>query len=155
MIAIDGPSGSGKSTLADAVSAALGCPVMRVDELYPGWTGLAEGIRLLREWVLVPLSQGHRAEYRVWDWAAGEWGGSRVLDPTPWLVVEGCGSTSGAAGTFAALRVWLDAPEDVRRVRALARDGETYAPWWQTWAAQEHALFTADRTRERADLVLE
>ena len=48
----------------------------------------------------------------------------------------------------------VDAPTDLRRRRGLARDGETYAPWWDTWAAQERALFTADRTRERADLVV-
>lgn len=154
VIAIDGPSGSGKSTLADAVAAALGSPVLRVDALFPGWDGLLEGVRLLREWVLLPLSQGRRAEYRVWDWAAEDWGGTRVLDPAPWLVVEGCGSASGAAGTFAALRVWLHAPEAVRRQRALARDGAAYAPHWERWAAQEEALFRADDTRRRADLVI-
>jgi hypothetical protein len=36
----------------------------------------------------------------------------------------------------------------------LARDGEVFAPHWQRWADQEDALFTADRTQERADLVV-
>jgi hypothetical protein len=154
VVAIDGPSGAGKSTLADAVASDLDCPVMRVDLLYPGWTGLAEGVRLLHDLVLVPLSEGRRARYRAWDWTADAWGAEHTLDPTPFLVVEGCGSSTGAAGGFAAVTVWLDAPADVRRMRALARDGEVYAPFWEVWAAQERALFGPDRTRERADLHL-
>ena len=81
VVAIDGPSGAGKSTLADAVASDLDCPVMRVDLLYPGWTGLAEGVRLLHDRVLVPLSQGRRAHYRAWDWAADAWGSAPSPSP--------------------------------------------------------------------------
>jgi len=52
------------------------------------------------------------------------------------------------------VRVWVDAPSDVRYARAMARDGEHYRPHWQRWAAQEESLFTADHTRERADLLV-
>ena len=38
--------------------------------------------------------------------------------------------------------------------RGLARDGELYRPHWERWAAQEEALFAADRTRDRADVVV-
>lgn len=154
VVAIDGPSGAGKTTLADAVASDLDCPVVRVEDLYPGWEGLADGVRFLHDLVLVPLSRGTDAHHPTWDWHASRWGGSRRVAPVPLLVVEGCGATVGPAGDLAAVRVWVDAPTDLRRRRGLARDGETYAPWWDTWAAQERALFTADRTRERADLVV-
>ena len=42
----------------------------------------------------------------------------------------------------------------VRRARALSRDGETYAPHWERWAAQEDAVYRSSRPRDRADLVL-
>src|SRR5699024_5458925 len=42
VIAIDGPSGSGKTTLAKAVVIDLGCPLIQMDDFYPGWDGLAE-----------------------------------------------------------------------------------------------------------------
>ena len=42
----------------------------------------------------------------------------------------------------------------MRRRRALDRDGETYAPHWERWAAQERVTFARERTRARADLVL-
>jgi hypothetical protein len=37
----------------------------------------------------------------------------------------------------------------------MARDGETYRPNWERWAASERELFERDRTRERADLVVD
>lgn len=154
VVALDGPSGSGKTDLAARVSARLGCPVVSMDDLYPGWDGLAAGVVVLAERVLAPLARGGRARQPVWDWAGERWGDERELAVTGLLVVEGCGSSVGAAGAYAAVRVWVDAPEPVRRARALARDGATFAPHWECWAAQERALFAADRTRERADLVV-
>lgn len=154
VLAIDGPSGAGKTTLAARVAWRLGCPVVHMDELYPGWAGLAAGIARLDAEVLTPLAAGRPARYRVWDWSADAPGAERVLPPPALLVVEGCGASVGAAGERAALRVWLDAPTAVRRARGLARDGEVYAPFWDAWAAQEEAVFTADATRARADLIV-
>ena len=39
--------------------------------------------------------------------------------------------------------------------RGIERDGEAFRPHWQRWARQEDALFAADRTRQRADLVVD
>ena len=51
--------------------------------------------------------------------------------------------------------MWLDAPADVRRRRAFDRDGDTYAPYWDVWAAQEDVYLEQERPREHADLVIE
>lgn len=154
VVAVDGPSGSGKTTLAAGVAEALDCPVVHMDELYPGWDGLAESVPLLVRRVLEPLGRGEPATYRRWDWAAGTWDGARTLDPPSRLVVEGCGASVGAASGFAAVRVWVEAPRAERRRRGLTRDGEAFRPHWERWAAQEEALFAADRTRDRADVVV-
>ncbi|QIM21008.1 hypothetical protein G7075_07460 [Phycicoccus sp. HDW14] len=152
VVAVDGPSGSGKTTLAKGIVDVLGCPVVHMDEIFPGWDGLAEAVPLLVNQVLVPLSRGRRGSYRVWDWEADGWGATRHVDPGPVLLVEGCASSVGAAGGYAALRVWLEAPRDERLRRGLARDGEAYQPHWRRWAAQEQALFAADGTRDKADV---
>jgi uridine kinase len=154
VVAVDGPSGAGKTTLAKGVADSLGCPVVHMDELYPGWDGLAAAVPLLVREVLEPLARGRRATYRVWDWDAGARGGPRSVDPGPHLVVEGCGSSVGPAAGYAAVRVWVEAPREERMRRGVARDGETFRPHWERWADQEDALFTADRTRERADVVV-
>lgn len=154
VIAVDGPSGSGKTTLALGLVEALGCPAVHMDEIFPGWDGLADAVPLLVDQVLTPLSHGSPAVYRLWDWDASAWGESRVVEPVDHLVVEGCGSSVGAAGEFAAVRVWVEAPHGERMRRGIERDGETFRPHWERWAAQEEALFAADRTREHADVVV-
>ena len=158
VLAIDGRAGSGKSTLAAAVSAALGgdhlCPVVAMDDLYEGWSGLAGSVPRLVDEVLVPLSEGREALAPRWDWHAGRWGAPRRLAVTGLLIVEGCGSAVRPASDHAAVTVWLAVPEAVRRERALARDGATFAPFWDQWAEQEEALYTADGTAARADLVV-
>lgn len=152
VVAIDGPSGSGKTTLAEAVAQDLRCPVVHMDDFYPGWDGLAAGVDLVTRRVLEPLTRGERAAYQVWDWTRGDWGRTVAVPATDLLVLEGCGSSVGRAGEYAALRVWVDADEQVRHQRGIERDGETFAPQWERWAAQERTLFGQDRTAERADL---
>ena len=154
VVAIDGRSGSGKTLLGSAVAAALGCPVVHLDEIYPGWDGLREGVALAAAHVLEPLAQGRRAAYPRWDWMRSRTGRTIAVDPGTHLVLEGCGTLVPPADRYAALRVWVDAPTALRRERALSRDGEAYAPHWDRWAAQEDAVYADVRPWETADLVL-
>ncbi len=152
VVAVDGPSGSGKTTLADALAARLGAPVVRMDDLYPGWDGLAGAVRLLAAEVLAPLARTGTARFRTWDWARSRWDGVRDLSPAGALVVEGVGSSARPGARWVTVAVWLEADAAVRRARGLARDGEGYRPYWDRWARHESALFGADATRERADV---
>lgn len=155
VIAVDGPSGSGKTTVAAILARELAAPVVQMDDLYPGWDGLADGVGLVTSQVLEPLARGERPAYRVWDWGRGHWGGTRAVPPANLLIVEGVGSSVGPAGYYAALRVWVEADLQTRMRRGIERDGEAFRPHWQRWAAQEEALFAADGTRERADIVID
>lgn len=157
VVAIDGPSGSGKTNLATALARDLGAPLVQMDDLYAGWDGLADAPARLAEQVLEPLARGERAAYRRWDWHADRWGEEVALDvpPAGVLVVEGCGSSVGAAGEHADVRVWVDADRGVRMRRGIARDGETFRPHWERWAAQEKAVFASDGTQARADVVID
>ena len=153
LIAVDGPSGAGKTTLAAEVADALGAPTIHMDDLYPGWDGLAAATERVLEWVVEPLLAGRPARYRRWDWGAdayAEWheaAGDVV-------VLEGCGSGALPGGAHLSVLVWVDADPAQRRDRGLARD-PGYADFWDRWAAQERDLYAADGTRERADLVVD
>ncbi|HEU4999263.1 MAG TPA: hypothetical protein VFT68_09980 [Lapillicoccus sp.] len=156
IVAVDGPSGSGKSTLGAAVGAALEAPVLHMDDIYPGWDGLAEAVPLVTTQVLEPLAAGRPAAYRRWSWVRHEWSRQVVPVPaTPLLVLEGVGASVRPAGDYAAVCVWVEAGRDVRFRRGMDRDGEAYRPHWERWARQEDALFAADRTRDRADVRLD
>jgi hypothetical protein len=156
VVAVDGPSGAGKTTLAGRLAAALGAvPVVHVEDLYPGWDGLDAVVPRLVAGVLAPLAAGRDGRFRRWDWAAGADGEPVTVPAGPLLVVEGAGAAARAAAPYLAFVVWLDGPPAWRRERALARDGDTYAPHWERWAAQERVHFAREGTRGRADVVLE
>ena len=155
VIAIDGPAGSGKTTLAAQLGAQLdGSFVLNTDQLYPGWDGLAEGSRRLVNDVLRPLSQGAAATVRPWDWSSKREGEPLPLPACATLIVDGAGCGSRAAAPFLSMIIWLEADPVLRQRRAVERDGEMFAPHWQSWATQERALFDREQTRERADLII-
>jgi len=154
VVAVDGRSGSGKTLLGTAVADALTCPVVHLDEVYPGWDGLEAGVALATTHVLEPLARREPAAYPRWDWMRSRPGRTVPVESSRHLVLEGCGALVPPAAAFAAVRVWVDAPTGVRKERALSRDGETYAPHWDRWAAQEDAVYASTRPWETADLVL-
>jgi len=154
-VAIDGRSGSGKTRLAGLLREELGAPVVSLEDLYGGWDGLERGIDLLVTEVLEPLAAGRTARVPRYDWTSRTWGEPTLLDPPELLIVEGVGADARHAAVFESLLVWLEAPADVRKKRALDRDGETFAPYWDYWAAQEDAMLARERTPERADILID
>ena len=153
LICVDGPSGAGKSTLAARLAAALDDPpLLHMDDLYPGWDGLAAAVPLLFEQVVAPLAAGRPARYRRYDWDRGEFAETRELGRPDQLLIEGVAAGARPVAPYTSLLVWVEAPRDERLRRGLARDGETYRPHWERWAAQEAAHFAVDGTRARADL---
>jgi uridine kinase len=156
VVAVDGPSGSGKSVFGAALGRVLACPVLHMDDIYPGWDGLADAVPLVTSQILETLARGEAAAYRRWDWVHNRWSRRIVsVPPAPVLVLEGVGSSVLPAGDYAAVCVWVEAQRSVRFARGIHRDGEAYRPHWDLWARQEDALFAADGTRERADVILD
>ncbi|RJK96715.1 dephospho-CoA kinase [Vallicoccus soli] len=160
VVGVDGRSGSGKTTFARRLVAALrdagaDARTLHLDDVYPGWDGLAAGARALCADVLEALATGRPAGYRRWSWVRSEPAGRAEVRPGGVLVVEGVGAGARCARPRLSLLVWLDAPAPLRRQRALARDGEAYAPHWDRWAAQEEAHHAAEGTRAAAGLLLD
>ena len=153
VVAVDGRSGSGKTSLATALQAARSsAPVVALEDLYGGWDGLERGIDLLVSAVLEPLAAGRTARVPRYDWIAAGWDAPWTLEPPEVLIVEGVGAGARRAAAYESVLVWMEEPAPVRKKRALDRDGETFAPYWDAWAAQEDAMLARERTPERADL---
>jgi uridine kinase len=154
VVAIDGRSGAGKTSLAATLAGQLGAPVVSLEGLYGGWDGLERGIDLLVADVLEPLAAGWAAHVPRYDWVAREWAQPAVLDPPEVLIVDGVGAGARRAAAFESLLVWLEVPAPIRKKRALDRDGETFAPYWDQWAAQEDLMLAREHTPDRADIVV-
>lgn len=157
LVTIDGPAGSGKTVLADRLAAGLGgAPVVHLDDLYDGWSGLEPDLwRRLLAGVLEPLAAGRAGRYRRYDWHLGRFAEEKQVGPAPVVIVEGVGAGARQVDDRAVLRLWVEAPRDVRLARGLARDGEAMRDDWLRWADLEQAHFRGDRTRDRADVVLD
>ncbi|WP_346623434.1 ATP-binding protein [Blastococcus montanus] len=156
LVCIDGPAGSGKTTLAARLADVLpGTTTIHMDDVYAGWT-LTGAASRLSAGVLRPLAEGRPGAYHRYDWVAGRFSPDPTPVPVPRvLVVEGCGSASRAVDPWAALRVWVEADASLRLARGLARDGAHLAGEWRRWQRTEAAHFAADRTRARADVVVD
>jgi uridine kinase len=152
LICVDGPAGSGKTTFGGRLAAALGAPLVHMDDLYAGWTLLGAAARLAAG-VLHPLRAGQPGAYHRFDWQAGVFAAQPTAVPAaPALVVEGCGSSSPALDALSTLRVWVEAPSALRLRRGLDRDGDALRDQWLRWQEREAAVFATERTRDRADL---
>lgn len=157
LVCVDGPAGSGKTTLAGRLAEALDhAPVLHLDDLYEGWSGLDGDLApRLRAQVLDPLAQGRAGRYQRYDWV-GERFAEWVDVPVPTaLVVEGCGSAQRAVARDAVLTLFVEAPADVRLERGLDRDGASSRDHWLRWMGLEAVHFARERTRERADVVVD
>ncbi|MDO4910469.1 MAG: hypothetical protein Q3972_01840 [Corynebacterium sp.] len=144
IVLIDGRSGSGKTTLARSLGEKLGMLVLHMDDIYPGWNGLDAGVDIVCRYLL----DSENPRYPRWDWEnsrQGEWiklpesaHGNFILEGV------GCASdpivkTLEAQVSKKYFTIFLDAPAELRKTRALQRD-PGYAPYWDMWAAQEENL---------------
>ena len=156
IIAIDGRSGSGKTTLAIELAARLRehhkVSLFHLEDIYPGWNGLAAGIERYVTTVLSPLRRGESAEWVSWDWERHYDGEARTTRPAEIVLVEGVGAAAAAARPLLDAVIWADSSDSDRRARALARDGDTYEPFWDQWAAQEAEWLADDDVPARADV---
>jgi uridine kinase len=153
LVGLDGGAGAGKSTLAAAALAATGgLSVITGDDFYVGFRGaewdamtLSEQVDRCMDWrrqraVLETLAQGREASWQPYDWEVddGRLGGLLRCDPTWVVMLEGVYSARPEFADLLDLTVLLAVPDDVRRERIRAREGERYREEWEArWFAAE------------------
>ncbi|MCU1476868.1 MAG: ATP-binding protein [Subtercola sp.] len=163
VVLIDGRSGSGKTALAEALAeawpgraegATLGATlptVVHLDDIYPGWHGL----ELASAHVHDQLLAAAQPRWQRYDWAnerATEWASVDKARP---LIVEGVGALSRQNAALATITIWLELDDATRRSRAIARDGQTYEPFWNIWAEQEDVFLARESPASLADVIVD
>lgn len=150
---LDGGSGAGKTQLSETLLPRLqqrfdGIQLLSIENFYQGWDGLAEAADYLVDGILASPSPG----YLAWDWHRGRPDRWVELDPAAPLLIEGCGTITTRSVEYSDLGIWLERPEEQRKQLALARDGDTFAPWWDAWAESERKLRAKHPPLELADV---
>ena len=154
---IEGPSGSGKTTLAaqlqQHLTAQLGTDVavLHLEDLYLGWGGLAEGAARAVE-LVEQRAAGQTLRWQSYNWATAQLDEWHELAPEHPLIVEGCGALNAASASHAEVRIWLDAPVEIRQQRAFSRGGEDYEQHWNQWDEQYAAYVATHRPRAFANM---
>ena len=149
LVGIGGHGAAGKTTLARMVP---GAQIVSTDEF---WDGAGFDLERLAREVVEPLGRGEAATFASYDWAARETRGSRTVEPTGVVVVEGVCALHRKLRDAYAVRVWVEASYEVRLARAVARDGEeARRTWVEVWMPSEERYVERDDPAGCADLVV-
>jgi hypothetical protein len=167
VLAVDGRSNAGKTTLAARICAAVpGSAVVHTDDV--AWEHSRFGWSdLLVDGILVPVRQGRGVSFRPPRWAEhGREGSIDVPVGCSLLVVEGDGAGRREVGHLIDALIWVQSDEREVARRAWGRAAHADAidganlpadgspPDDAGWMAEEVPFNTAQRTWERADLIV-
>jgi uridine kinase len=150
LVGIGGHGGAGKTTLAALIP---GAQVVSTDEF---WNGSTFDIERLGREVVWPLAHAEPARFGSYDWAAGEVRGSRVVEPRGVIVIEGVCALHRSLRNAYAVRVWVEAPYELRLARGVERDGEAArSTWVDVWMPSEERYVAEDDPVSCAHLVVD
>ena len=166
VVAIDGRSGSGKSTLAQALAQKLDAAVIEGDDFYAGGTMLRADSPAARaaaciDWarqrpVLQALRAGQEARWHPFDWDAFDGSlcaAATRLAPRAVIILEGTYAARPELADLVDLRVLVTVPDDERRARLMAREGNI-GPWERQWHEAEELYFGSVMPPDGFDIIV-
>ena len=151
LVGIGGHGAAGKTTLARQIASAQ---VVGTDEF---WDGTEFELSRLRTAVLEPLVRGEPAEYRAFSWELQErLPTPRRIQPEGVIVIEGVCALHLLFRDAYNLRIWVEAPRELRLARGVARDGEqSRQTWEEKWMPSEDRYVERDDPISAADLIVD
>ncbi|MEV7804490.1 hypothetical protein AB0O28_16235 [Microbispora sp. NPDC088329] len=97
--------------------------------------------RLQRQ-VIEPLRDGRKAAYERYDWPADSLAETLTVSARGYIVIEGVSVTREELRGAYDLRVWVEAPYEVRLVRGTERDASARDIWEKEWTRRRRQCET-------------
>lgn len=151
LVGVGGHGAAGKTTLARRF---VGAQIVSTDEF---WDGSGFELSRLEAEVIRPLRAGREARYRGFDWPRQRpFEAERVVTPAGVVVIEGVCALHRDFRDAYDLRIWVEAPREVRLARGVARDGEEARDRWENlWMPREDAYVERDDPVFAAHLIVD
>lgn len=164
VVAIDGRGAAGKSTIAERLLPLVGpAAIVHTDDVAWHEPHFTWGQLLSRE-ILQPLRRGAAVSFQPPAWPAHGRRGGAIEVPADLraVIVEGTGADQRELSHLIDRTVWVQADHELAEERGIARDveqgvngdAEESRRFWHEWMSHELAFFEAERTWQRADVVV-
>ena len=165
LITLDGPCATGKSTLARKLARVFGGEVLHTDDFViphaqktperlaiPG--GNCDADRLAGE-VARPYKAGEAVRCRRYDFMADRLLPEEEIPDTPVLILEGSYCNLPVIRQYADLRLFLEAPWEVREERLRRRESPaSLQRFYDRWIPLEDAYFAAYRLPDEGQILI-
>ena len=152
LILIDGPSGAGKTTLAKQLQSELAATIIHLEFLYNGWDdALTSTLTNNLVSLCNSIKSGQDHFLPIYNWQTKTFDSTKIISPTPKLIIEGVGAGQSAIRSFASALIWVDADPEIALARVMQRDGFNYPDEISRWKIREAAHFKLEQTAKFAD----
>lgn len=164
IVAVSGFGGAGKSVLTVKLKAVLDdAEIISIDAFVvdhlsrrsEDWEGF-DRERLLKE-VLVPAKKKQTIHYGIYNWEINTVMETKTIQPTTFLIVEGCSIFHPDLMSYYDYSIWIDVPLEEATRRGIQRDRMQGADWddnWHSiWMPNENDFFAKYRPDMKADFI--
>lgn len=165
VIAVDGCCASGKTTLAENLAREIGAQIIHADDFFlPVEMRTAERLetaggnihfeRFLDE-VCGGIKSGKPFEYRIFSCKTGDYDGTKSIDPSKPIIVEGAYCLRPEFSDIYDFRIFLTVDSETQLSRILKRNGkEALEIFKSKWIPLENRYFEHFNIAGKCDMVI-
>lgn len=165
VIAIDGCCASGKTTLAKKIAEEIGAQVIHTDDFFLPFEmrsterlstagGNIHYERFFDE-VINGIKSGKPFEYRIFSCKTGNYNGSKTVDPSKPIIVEGAYSLRPEFADIYDYKIFMTVDEKIQLDRIFSRNGKDALEIFKSkWIPLENRYFEFFNIEKQCDIVI-